>query len=137
MFRKCLHAFIERWHGKHPLPWDFFYTFNDVSGQNLDWFWNAWFFSNNYIDLAVDSIRNANNSHQVIISNIGGFPVPVDLKLNFTDGTTQTIHKSPQIWAGNQKQVTIDVSGGKVLQSAQLVTDIFVDADESNNMKTK
>jgi hypothetical protein len=25
MFRKCLHAFMERWHGKHPLPWDFFH----------------------------------------------------------------------------------------------------------------
>ena len=78
-----------------------------------------------------------NNSGQVTIRNIGGFPVPVDLRLNFTDGSSQTIHKSPQIWAGNQKQVTIDVSGGKLLQSAQLVTDIFVDADESNNMKTK
>ena len=33
MFRKCLHAFIDRWHGKHPIPWDFFNTFNDVVGQ--------------------------------------------------------------------------------------------------------
>ena len=136
MFRKCLHAFMDRWHGKHPLPWDFFYTFNDVSGQNLNWFWNAWFFSNSYIDLAVDNIRMG-NTQQVIISNIGGFPVPVDLQLNFTDGSTQIIHRSPQIWAAGQKQVTIDVSGNKQLQSAQLVTDIYVDADESNNMKNK
>jgi aminopeptidase N len=137
MFRKCLHAFIERWHGKHPVPWDFFYTFNNVSGQNLDWFWNAWFFSNNYIDLAVDNIRSVNNGQQVIVRNIGGFPVPVDLKLNFTDGSTQTIHKSSKVWAADQKQVTIDVSGSKLLQSVQLVTDIFVDTDVSNNMKNK
>jgi len=136
MFRKCLHAFMDRWHGKHPLPWDFFYTFNDVSDQNLNWFWNAWFFSNNYIDLAVDNIRTG-NTQQVIISNIGGFPVPLDLRLNFTNGSTQIIHRSPQIWAAGQKQVTIDISGNKQLQSAQLVTDIYVDADESNNMKYK
>ena len=127
---------MDRWHGKHPLPWDFFYTFNDVSDQNLNWFWNAWFFSNNYIDLAVDNIRTG-NTQQVIISNIGGFPVPVDLRLNFTNGSTQIIHRSPQIWAAGQKQVTIDISGNKQLQSAQLVTDIYVDADESNNMKYK
>lgn len=23
-FRKCLQAYIARWHGKHPTPWDFF-----------------------------------------------------------------------------------------------------------------
>ncbi|MEP6926093.1 MAG: M1 family metallopeptidase [Ginsengibacter sp.] len=137
MFRKCLHTFIERWHGKHPVPWDFFYTFNNVSGQDLNWFWNAWFFSNNYIDIAVDNIRTANSNQQVIIRNIGGFPVPVDMQLNFADGSTQIIHKSPQIWAPEQKQVTIDVSGKKLLKSVQLVTDIFVDADESNNIKSK
>ena len=44
-FRKALHAFIDRWHGKHPIPWDMFNTFNDVTGQNLNWFWNKWYFT--------------------------------------------------------------------------------------------
>lgn len=70
-FRKCLHGFIERWHGKHPIPWDFLYTFNNISGQNLNWFWNAWFFSNNYVDLALKSIHAINNGYQVNIENIG------------------------------------------------------------------
>lgn len=137
MFKKCLHAFMERWHGKHPVPWDFFYTFNNVSGQNLNWFWNAWFFSNNYIDLAIDNIRTSGNSQQVIINNIGGFPVPVDLQLNFDDGSTRTIHKSPQIWSSNQKQVIIEIGSKKRLASAVLTTDIFMDADKSNNIKAK
>ncbi len=137
LFRKCLHAFMDRWHGKHPLPWDFFYTFNNVSGENLNWFWNAWFFSNNYIDLAVDNIRTTGNIQQVVVSNIGGFPVPVDLQLTFSDGSTQTIHKSPRLWAAKQKQVAIDIISKKSLQSVRLVTDIFVDADEDNNIKTK
>jgi len=133
MFKKCLHGFMERWHGKHPLPWDFFYTFNNISGQNLNWFWNAWFFSNNYIDLAVNSVHAINNGFRVTIENIGGFPVPIDIQLNFKDGSTQVIHKSPVIWAGNQKLVTINFTNKKALQSVQLITDIFVDADESNN----
>ena len=133
MFRKCLHGFMDRWHGKHPIPWDFFYSFNNISGQNLNWFWNAWFFSNNYIDLAVDNIHKAGDSYQVVVGNIGGFPVPIDLQLEFTDGSTQTIHKSPAIWESNQKLATFTVSSRKSLKSAQLVTDIFMDADETNN----
>ena len=32
LFRQALHGFMDRWHGKHPIPWDFFNTFNDVAG---------------------------------------------------------------------------------------------------------
>ncbi len=133
MFRKCLHGFMDQWHGKHPVPWDFFYSFNNISGQNLNWFWNAWFFSNNYIDVSIDNVRRTKDNYQLIVNNLGGFPVPLDIQLNYKDGSTQIIHKSPAIWATGQKQVDVSVSSKKDLQSAQLVTDIFVDADTSNN----
>ena len=133
LFRKCLHSFMDQWHGKHPLPWDFFYTFNTVSGENLNWFWNAWFFSHNYIDVAFDYIHQTKDGYKVGIDNIGGFPVPLDLQLNFKDGSTQTIHQSPAIWSVDKKHVTIDVKVKKSLESVKLVTGIFMDADESNN----
>ncbi len=133
MFRKCLHGFMDRWHGKHPQPWDFFYSFNNTSGENLNWFWNAWFFSNNYIDLAIDTLQTVNNASQVSISNIGGFPVPIDLLINYKDGSTQTIHKSPEVWAASQKRITLSIGNTKPIQSLKLVADIYVDADESNN----
>jgi hypothetical protein len=31
LFAKGLKEFIARWNGKHPTPWDFFYTFEDVA----------------------------------------------------------------------------------------------------------
>ena len=67
------------------------------------------------------------------IENIGGFPVPVDLQLDFKDGSTQTIHQFPAIWAIGKKRVTIDVINKKPLASAQLIPGIFMDADETNN----
>ncbi len=133
MFRKCLHGFMDQWHGKHPVPWDFFYSFNNISGQNLNWFWNAWFFSNNYIDVSIDNVRHTKDNYHLVINNIGGFPIPMDIQLNYKDGSTQIIHKSLAIWATGQKQVDVTVSSKKDLQSAQLVTDIYVDADTSNN----
>ena len=53
MFTKVLHEFIDRWHGKHTLPWDMFNTFNNASGKDNNWFFNNWYFSNGYIDVAV------------------------------------------------------------------------------------
>ncbi|MEP7164433.1 MAG: M1 family metallopeptidase [Ferruginibacter sp.] len=134
LFRKCLHGFMDRWHGKHPIPWDFFNSFNDISGKNLNWFWNAWFFSHGYIDLAIESIKPGREEVQLLIKNIGGFPVPVDIKLIYEDGSNEVFHRSPEIWATSLQQASVTIPGiKKPLQSAQLTTDIYVDADMSNN----
>jgi hypothetical protein len=43
-FREALREYARRWHGKHPTPYDFFYTFDAVAGESLSWFWQPWFF---------------------------------------------------------------------------------------------
>ncbi len=91
-FRECLHAYMDRWHGKHPTPWDFFYTFDDVAGQQLDWFWSNWYFGAGYIDLAVRDVRQSSSGYTVKLDNIGGMDAPVDLVLRFTDGTIRRVH---------------------------------------------
>jgi aminopeptidase N len=37
-FDNCLKEYINRWHGKHPIPFDFFFTFEDVAKEELAWF---------------------------------------------------------------------------------------------------
>jgi hypothetical protein len=134
LFKKCLHEYINRWHGKHPIPWDFFNTFNNASGRNLNWFWNNWFFTNYYIDLAVDKVTKTAAGYLVSIKNIGGYASPVDLILNFTDGSSETLHQTPAIWEKNQKLVTVSISTKKKIQTVELKGGIFMDADESNNV---
>lgn len=54
------HAFREysrRWAFKHPSPTDFFRTMEDASGVDLDWFWRAWFFDIEPVDISLDSVR--------------------------------------------------------------------------------
>src|SRR5690606_25133815 len=43
-FDAALREYVERWAFKHPQPADFFRTVEDVSGEDLDWFWRGWFF---------------------------------------------------------------------------------------------
>ncbi|HXB43802.1 MAG TPA: hypothetical protein VNV85_07085, partial [Puia sp.] len=123
-----------RWHGKHPIPWDFFYTFNNVAGEDLNWFWSNWFFSNYYIDMAIEKVTKTTAGYDVLINNIGGYASPVDVLVNYADGTTETLHQTPRIWQKNQKQSTVRLSTKKKLQSVELKGGIFMDADESNNV---
>ena len=136
-FGKALRAYIDRWHGKHPIPWDFFNTFNDVTGQNLNWFWNSWYFSNNYIDLAVGGVEKTGNGYAVHIDNIGGMPAPVDLEAHYGDGSNEIIHETPAIWAADRRRATVAISTSKTLQSLALDGGIWMDTDSTNNRWTQ
>ncbi|HEX8656912.1 MAG TPA: M1 family aminopeptidase, partial [Hymenobacter sp.] len=127
LFKKCLHTYMDRWHGKHPIPWDYFNSFNDVAGQNLNWFFHNWFFTNNYIDLAVGPVAGPT----VKVQNIGGFAVPFDMAVVYTDGSQQTLHQSPAVWQANPKQVTVTLP--KPAKAVKLVGGIFMDANEKDN----
>ena len=133
MFKKCLHAYMDRWHSKHPIPWDFFYTFNDISGKNLNWFWDAWFFSHNYIDISISNVKKNNKGALVSLQNLGGMPAPVDIIITYEDGSHETIHKTPAIWEANIKQADVNIATTKKIQSIKLDGGIFMDADTSND----
>ena len=136
-FRAGLHGFMDRWHGKHPIPWDFFYTFNDVTGRNLDWFWNAWYFGNGFIDLAVASVTRAGAGYSVIIDNIGGIPAPVDLEAHYADGSSEVVHQTAGIWEVNRRRATVSIPTKKSLETLVLNGGIWLDADSTNNRWTE
>lgn len=136
LFRTGLHAYMDRWHGKHPIPWDFFNAFNDAVGKNLNWFWNNWFFSHNYIDLTIASVSKIKSGISVTIRNAGGFAVPFDIRVSYTDGTTETIHETPAIWKADEKQAIIKLAAKKTVLSVKLDGGIFMDAHEEDNTWT-
>ncbi len=132
-FKRTLHIFIDRWNGKHTLPWDMFNSFNDASGKDLNWFFTNWFFTNSYIDLAVKDLKQGDGEATLMISNIGGFCTPVDLVITYDDGTTETMHQTPAIWAQNQREATVTFAAKKQIRSLRLDGGKWMDADESDN----
>jgi len=133
LFKQCLLAYMERWNGKHPTPWDFFFTFNHVSGKNLNWFWDSWFFRNHYIDLSIHNVVKSGSGYAVTLKNIGGMPAPADLQINYTDGSKETVHQTPAIWQKDSKQAIVQIKTGKKISTITLEGGIFMDADETNN----
>ena len=144
LFARCLHTYMDRWHGRHPIPWDFFNSFNDAAGKDLNWFWNNWFFTNNYLDIGIDSVQPrewtaANEVHHgvgVQIRNTGGFAIPFDIVVHYTDGSSSSVHIKPDVWERDQRHImaVADLQNSKTPASVQLRTGIFVDANPIDNV---
>lgn len=56
-FDFAFRTYAQRWKFKRPTPADFFRTMEDASGVDLDWFWRAWFYSTDHVDIAINDIR--------------------------------------------------------------------------------
>ncbi|MFW5974672.1 MAG: M1 family metallopeptidase [Bacteroidota bacterium] len=98
LFKDVIFEYVQRWKKKHPTPYDFFNTVEDVTGKDLTWFWNPWFFEKGYPDLAIQGVKKGKNSDEVQIEKRGVLPVPVKLKIGYEDGTEETIERSADIW---------------------------------------
>lgn len=95
LFLKAMKDFISNWERKHPKPHDFFFTFNRVTGKDLNWFWKPWFFEIAEADLEL----NFNElSKKITVKNIGGIPIPIKLQLEFKSGEIKEIYTSAEVW---------------------------------------
>jgi hypothetical protein len=43
-FSQAIKTFMNIWSGKHPAPYDFFYTFSRFARDDINWFWEACYF---------------------------------------------------------------------------------------------
>ena len=57
LFDYAFKTYCERWAFKHPTPADFFRTMEDASAVDLDWFWRAWFYSTENVDIALTDVK--------------------------------------------------------------------------------
>jgi hypothetical protein len=136
LFKKGLHNYMGNWNGKHPIPWDYFYSMSKGSGKDLTWFFYNWFFTPSYIDLDLDSVNKVSRGYMLSIKNIGGFAVPFDVVATFDDGTTQSFHQTPMVWKQDQKQIAVKIKTGQSVKSFTLDGGIFMDANEKDNTWT-
>ncbi|MDJ1500702.1 M1 family metallopeptidase [Xanthocytophaga agilis] len=136
LFKKALHGYMERWHGKHPIPWDYFNSMSNVSGQDLNWFFHNWYFTNYYIDLAIQGVTKGTGGYTMTVQNIGGFAVPFDVKITYTDGSTESIHQTAAVWKADQTQTAISLKTTKSIQKVTLDGGIFMDATIKDNTFT-
>jgi len=122
-FDKAFRTYIARWAFKHPTPWDFFHTMENVSGEELNWFWRGWFMNKWKVDQAVKSVKPFNgdykNGAQITVENIGQLPMPTTVEVKFKDGTTQIVKLPFEVWKRNTEW-TFKVNSTKEVTDVKL-----------------
>jgi len=130
VFKVALHTYMDRWNGKHPIPYDFFNTFENVSGQDLDWYIQPWFFDRAYADLGIKKVTLDN---KIVVENNGGLPLPVVVTCFFTDDTEENYTLNTSIWSNGDKAVIIQADTTKVISKVILGNDKIPDVISENN----
>lgn len=133
-FDRAFREYIRAWAFKHPTPADFFRTMEDVSGVDLDWFWRGWIYTTSRLDQAVDSVAaGAEGGSVVYLSDRGTMVMPVELRLAFRGGATETVRLPVDLWnLGNH--FAYRVPGGHVVVAAEIdPRGVLPDVDRSNN----
>jgi len=129
VFNGSLQAFAKEWEHKHPSAYDFFNTFDRVSGENLWWFWNPWFFGMQNANLAIGELKE--NSLQII--NKGGLPVPIRLTL-YSGQESRGLTFKADVWK-YANEYLVKLPDGFKLTKAELSMDDTPDVDHSDNVK--
>ncbi|MFK5856660.1 MAG: M1 family metallopeptidase [Bacteroidota bacterium] len=130
IFKASLHAYMDRWNGKHPIPYDFFNTFENVSNQDLDWYIKPWFFDRAYADLGIKKVTTGN---KIVIENNGGLPLPVNVVCYFTDGTEENYLLNTSVWSTGNKAVVIQADTTKKINKVILGNNNIPDVIIENN----
>ncbi|MFZ4262478.1 M1 family metallopeptidase [Sphingobacterium sp. HJSM2_6] len=80
--------FYDLWKFKHPTPNDFKRIAEEVSGINLKWYNNLFINTTRVIDYAL----SAENSKNILISNKSNFAMPLDVLVEYEDGTQELFY---------------------------------------------
>ncbi|MCW3073285.1 MAG: peptidase [Flaviaesturariibacter sp.] len=101
-FDTAIKEYIRRWAFKHPTPWDFFHTIENVSGEDLSWFWRAWVFNDWKLDQAVTGVKynedNAAKGAAITIQNLDKMVMPVPLLIRETNGKEHRMTLPVEVW---------------------------------------
>ncbi|HEU4570191.1 MAG TPA: M1 family metallopeptidase [Gemmatimonadales bacterium] len=134
-FDGALREYTRRWAFRHPTPADFFRTVEDYAGEDLSWFWHGWFETTGTLDQAVDSVTTvaANGRQRVYLRNAGALVMPVPLRLDYADGTSDRVTLPVEVWFYGPSYFYV-VDGGKPLAGVTIDPDsLLPDVARGNN----
>lgn len=126
-FDAAFKEYIHRWAYKHPSPWDFFRTMENVAGEDLQWFWRGWVLNSWRIDQSIKEVKYKDNLTAngaiITIENLEKMPMPVTVLIKETNGQQHTIQLPVEIWQRNSEYSFI-------VPTTTELTEVAIDPDE-------
>jgi aminopeptidase N len=89
---KTLKKYYSDFKFKHPTPNDIKRSAERITGANLDWYLTDWTQTTNTIDYGIREPRDIGEKTIVTLERIGRMPMPIDLLVEYTDGTMESFY---------------------------------------------
>ncbi len=86
---KILLEYYKQWRFKHPNVNDFIRVAENVSNIKLDWYREYFVNTTKTINYGIDSLWEEAGKTKIRLKRIGKMPMPIDLELQFRDGSRQ------------------------------------------------
>ena len=127
-FDKAFRTYISRWAFKHPTPYDFFRTMENVGGEDLAWFWREWVFNNYSLDQSVAGVKYTDNIPErgasITVENLQEMAMPVTVLVKEANGKQQRINLPVEVWQRGSEW-TFNVN------TTSRITDVVLDPDKN------
>lgn len=136
IFDVAFRAYVERWKLKHPYPEDFFRTIENVSGEDLGWFWEKWFYGNAAIDQGIEKVlvSDGGTGSDIYLMSFGPLAMPVQLHITYEGGDSKVIRLPVEVWRSGPCY-TYHVEAHDLVQRAELDPDRYLpDINRQNNV---
>jgi aminopeptidase N len=144
--RQAMHTYFMRYRFTHPTKEDFLKTVEEVSGQNLRWYFNQAVYGTEVLDYDVFKVSSypvdwskeklqEEKGKTEYVSNVwvrrkGDFVMPVDIEVKFDNGEKVREH-----WNGQDRWVRFAYQKKAKVESVEIDPDhkIFFDRNYFNN----
>lgn len=144
--REILRTYYTRWRFDHPTTRDFIEVAEEVSGEDLAWFFEQYVFGNATVDYAIaridtvltdpdDNSESANSAgngtiprYEVIVERRFDGTFPQLLHVRFADGDTQEV-----FWNGEEKEKTFTFDRPVVEAFLDPENAVWLDVNRLNN----
>lgn len=101
-FDMALKEYVRRWAFKHPTPWDFFHTMENVAGEDLGWFWRSWVLNSWKFDVGINEVNVAREKKefvaQISLRLHEKMPLPVKVRITDKDNNITNVTLPVEIW---------------------------------------
>lgn len=87
VFYKGMKEYYEEWKFRHPRPDDFKRSMEQVSGCELDWYFEGWVHTTKTIDYGVRWVSGKGDSSVVGLERVGQMPMPVEVEVVLRSGS--------------------------------------------------
>jgi len=108
---EVMSTFFHRYRFGHPTTEDFRTVAEEVSGQDLSWFFDGLVYGDGVLNYTVTGV----DEHAVTVARQGDLVVPTEVLVTFADGSTLL-----EPWGGEEAEVTFTYDGRPPVRSAEV-----------------